>query len=153
MRITDPNEKAPILNELPTRLLGQVALLTGRVTGDALADVGAHRHQFAVLATLVAFDSTSQINLCRRTDIDRSDMNAALVAMEKDGYVVRRPNPESRRENIVELTDLGRLRYEDLRDRVEAAQEQALAPLSMSDRARLTRLLVTLLEHHAIPDS
>ena len=55
MEITSQADKAPLLRDLPSRLLGQTAALVSRVAADTLAAEGAHRNQFAVLATLDAF--------------------------------------------------------------------------------------------------
>src|SRR4051794_17157658 len=63
---------------------------------------GAH-HPFAVLATLDAFGACSQAELCRRTDLDRNDMNAVINPLEAEGAVTRVPDPGNRRQNIVEI--------------------------------------------------
>ena len=141
MEITSQADTAPILRDLPSRLLGRVATLVGKVAGDALAAHGAHRHQFAVLATLQAFGPASQTDLCRRTDIDRSDMNAILNALETEGMVGRETDPSNRRRNIVRLTKAGAARHDALRKVVEAAQDKALAALSAKERKELVRLL------------
>ena len=149
MEITNQAEKAPILRDLPSRLLGQTAVLVGRVAGEALGAAGAHRHHFAVLATLDAFGAASQADLCRRTDIDRSDMNAVLNTLEAEGAVDRAVDPDNRRRNIVTLTAAGHARFADLRRRVDEAQRRALAPLSRHERDELMRLLHRLHDHLA----
>lgn len=149
MEITKQTNKAPILRELPSRLLGQTAALVGRVVSEVLAAQGAHRYQFAVLATLEAFGNASQAELCRRTDIDRSDMNATLNALEEQGYVQRTIDTGNRRQNIVALTGSGTRRFNALRKQLEAANKQALAPLSAGERAELVRLLQCVHDHLA----
>jgi DNA-binding MarR family transcriptional regulator len=144
MDISGQKDKAPVLKDLPSRLLGQAASLVGRVTEAALAEAGAHRYQFAVLATLDAFGAASQADLCRRTDLDRSDMNAVVGVLEAGGAVTRAVDPANRRQNIVALTAKGRARFEELRALVHAAQETAFAPLSAADRKALVRLLERL---------
>ena len=147
------NDKTPPrLRTLPTRVLGQVAALTGRHTIDALAEAGANRHQFAVLATLDAFGPLTQADLCRRTDIDRSDMNAALNSLERRGLVGRSVDPASRRQNIVSLHAEGREYFKDLDERIEVAQSAAMQPLSPEERTELFRLLKKLYDHHAKAD-
>ena len=149
MELTSQADKAPILRDLPSRLLAQVAALAGRVVGEALEGEGAHRHQFAVLATLEAFGPSSQAELCRRTDLDRSDMNTIVNALEAEGAVSRSVDPDDRRQNIVALTARGRRLFVRLRDRVGAAQESVLAPLSAAERGELVRLLKALHDHLA----
>lgn len=144
MEITKQSCKAPILRELPSRLLGQTAALVGRIAGEALAQTQAHRHHFAVLATLEAFGPASQAELCRRTDLDRSDMNAALNVLEDRGEIQRRTDPADRRQNIVKLTRRGKERFTELRIRIEEGQNRALASLSAAERATLILLLQRL---------
>jgi DNA-binding MarR family transcriptional regulator len=149
MDITKQAEKAPTLRDLPSRLLGQTAALVGRVAGEALAEAGSHRYAFATLATLDAFGALSQAELCRRTDLDRSDMNATVNALETEGSVTRQPDPMDRRQNIVTLTEAGRARFEDLERRLAAAHDRALSPLSAEERAVLVGLLQRLHDHLA----
>jgi hypothetical protein len=78
MDITRHAGQAPLWRNLASRLLNQTAILVGRVVSEALAVEGTHRYQLAALATLDAFGAVSQAELCRRTNIDRSDMNAVV---------------------------------------------------------------------------
>jgi MarR family transcriptional regulator, lower aerobic nicotinate degradation pathway regulator len=149
MEITRQTDKAPLLRDLTSRLLNQTAILVGRVVGEALAAEGTHRYQFATLATLEAFGAASQAELCRRTDIDRSDMNAGINALEAQGIITRVPDPDDRRQNIVELTDKGRARFKRIKARVAAAQDRALAPLAEAERQELQRLLQILHDYLA----
>ena len=149
MELTAQADKAPILRELPSRLLAQVAALAARVVGEALDAEGAHRHQFAVLATLDAFGPSSQADLCRRTDLDRSDMNTIVNALEAEGAAKRSVDPADRRQNIVTLTARGRRRFERLRARLAEVQEQVMAPLLPAERGELVRLLQMLHDHLA----
>ena len=149
MKISSRGNEAPALSRLPSRLLGRTALLVGRFVGEVLTRSGAHRHHFAVLATLEAFGPASQAELCRRTDLDRSDMNASINALESEGSVRRAVDPTNRRQNVVALTDAGRTRFNDLLNHLEAAQSEAFAPLSMNERAELMRLLRRVHDHLA----
>ncbi len=151
MDITRHAGQAPLWRDLASRLLNQTAILVGRVVNEALAKEGTHRYQLAVLATLDAFGAVSQAELCRRTTIDRSDMNAVVNALETDGIVTRLSDPADRRQNIVELTDAGRARFERLKTGLTEAENRALAPLTPADRMELLRLLRILHDHHAAP--
>jgi hypothetical protein len=85
MDITRHAGQAPLWRNLPSRLLKQTAILVGRVVSEALA------------------------GLCRRTNIDRSHMNAVVNALEAEGIVTRVSDPGDRRRNIVEMTETGKL--------------------------------------------
>lgn len=141
MEITRQTDTAPVLRELPSRLLAQTAMLVSRVVGEALAEAGSSRNQFAVLATLDSFGPSSQAELCRRTDLDRSDMNAVAVELEKVGAISRLVDPANRRQNLVTLTHLGGELYLDVSSRLSVAQAKALNSLSARDRTELLRLL------------
>ena len=149
MDITKQADQVPVLRDLVSRLLNQTAILVGKVASEALAVEGTHRYHFATLATLDAFGAASQAELCRRTAIDRSDMNAVVNALEVQGAVTRVPDPTDRRQNIVELTEEGRARFERTRDRLALAQDRALAPLAEAERRELLRLLQTVHDHLA----
>jgi MarR family transcriptional regulator, lower aerobic nicotinate degradation pathway regulator len=151
MDIVRHSGQAPFLRDLSSRLLNQTAILVGRVVGDALAVEGSDRYQLAALATLDAFGAVSQAELCRRTNIDRSDMNAVVNALEADGIVTRVLDPDDRRQNIVELTKTGKTRFKRLKANLSKAEDRALAPLAPADRQELLRLLRILHEYHAVP--
>jgi MarR family transcriptional regulator, lower aerobic nicotinate degradation pathway regulator len=151
MDITKHAGQAPLWRNLASRLLNQTAILVGRVVNEALAVEGAHRYQLAVLATLDAFGPISQAELCRRTNIDRSDMNAVVNALAAEGRVTRVSDPDDRRQNIVEMTETGKARFKRLRAGLAKAEDRALAPLAAADRRELLRLLRILHDYHAVP--
>ena len=151
MDITRHAGQAPLWRNLASRLLNQTAILVGRVVNEALAVEGTHRYQLAVLATLDAFGAISQAELCRRTNIDRSDMNAVVNALEAECTVTRVSDPDDRRQNIVEMTTTGKARFERLKSGVADAEDRALAPLAPADRQELLRLLRVLHDYHAAP--
>jgi DNA-binding MarR family transcriptional regulator len=151
MDITRHLGQAPLWRNLASRLLNQTAILVGKIVNEALAVEGTHRYQFAVLATLDAFGAVSQAELCRRTNIDRSDMNAVVNALETEGIVRRVSDPNDRRQNIVETAETGRARFERLKVGLAEAEDRALAPLAPADRRELLRLLRILHDYHAVP--
>jgi DNA-binding MarR family transcriptional regulator len=91
----------------------------------------------------------SQAALGRRTGIYLSDLVGALNDLETAGYVQRSPDPADRRRNVVAVTAAGRERAGELTVRVEAIQDDLLAPLSGEERARFAGLLRRLVEHHS----
>ncbi len=151
MDINRHADQAPLWRNLASRLLNQTAILVGRVVNEALAVEGTHRYQLAVLATLDAFGAVSQAELCRRTNIDRSDMNAVVNALETEGIVKRVSDPDDRRQNIVEMTETGAARFRRLKAGLAEAEDRALAPLSKVERRELLRLLRILHDYHAAP--
>ena len=89
MQTPDPHQTAPLLERQFSRLLGQTTSLIARQVAVCLERMDSSRHQFAVLATLDAFGADSQASISRRTRIDRSDMVAALGALEANGLIAK----------------------------------------------------------------
>ncbi|WP_405817644.1 MarR family transcriptional regulator [Streptomyces sp. NBC_00838] len=147
-RPTDRPATAARLRNLGTRLLSLAAIQSDRLVNEELARAGARKWHYAVLATLEEFGPASQSELSRRTGIHRSDMVAVINELADHGRVERSPNPADRRQNVIALTERGReliLRLDRLLAEVE---DEVLAPLNPSERAQLTRLLTTLVDHH-----
>ena len=143
----DPRTAPERLRTLPTWLLAQAALAGQRVGSEALAAVGAHRSHYAVLAALDEGGPASQADLGRRCGIDPSDMVALVRVLTGDDLVARRPDEADRRRNVIEITPAGRRRLGELGDVVASAQEALLAPLSPTERARLTAALTRIVDH------
>lgn len=143
------DEQTPsALTQLPSWLLTQTAAQAQRIVSDTFAAAGARAYHFRLLATLMEFGPASQAALGRRSCIDRSDVVAALNELETDGYVERAPDPDDGRRNIITITTTGRRHYKRLTTVVGKAQDEIFAPLSATDRARLTTILGKLLTHH-----
>ena len=143
------DEQAPTaLTELPSWLLTQSAAQAHRIITESFAAGGARAYHFRLLATLVEFGPASQATLGRRSSIDRSDVVAALNELAADGYVERSADPADGRRNIITITTAGKRQYRRLTTLVGKAQEEIFAPLSATDRTRLTTILGKLRAYH-----
>ena len=143
------DEQTPTaLTELPSWLLTQSAAQAHRIVTESFAAGGARAYHFRLLATLVEFGPASQATLGRRSSIDRSDVVAALNELETEGYVERSPDPADGRRNIITITTAGKRQYRRLTNLVGKAQEEIFAPLSATDRTRLSSILGKLLAYH-----
>jgi MarR family transcriptional regulator, lower aerobic nicotinate degradation pathway regulator len=139
----DPPQR---LRQLPTWLTAQVAAEGRRLVNAWLAQDGARRQHFTVLASLSEQGPASQADLGRRLSIDRSDLHALLAELEADGLVARVRDERDRRRNVVTLTRAGRGALARLGKRIDAAQDALLEPLSAGERRELNRLLQKVLE-------
>ena len=143
------DEQTPTaLTELPSWLLTQSASQAHRIVTESFAAGGARAYHFRLLATLVEFGPASQADLGRRSSIDRSDVVAALNELEAEGYVERSADPADGRRNVITITTAGKRQYRRLTTLVGKAQEEIFAPLSATDRTRLTTILGKLLAYH-----
>lgn len=132
------------LTKLPSWLAGQAAQRASRLVNEALGEEGFRRHHFAVMTALAEDGAASQADLGRRVWLDRSDLHAVLNELERDGQVLRKQDARDRRRNLVELTPAGVKTLKRLDARVDAAQEEFVAPLTAAERGELTRLLAAV---------
>lgn len=132
-----------------SRLLVGIAGHADRIVTEALAEVGARKYHFAVLAALDEFGSSSQAELSDRTGVYRSDLVATINELADAGHVRREPDPGDRRRNVVTMTEAGDERRERLAAILAGADEAILAPLEADEREQLTGLLRRLLGHLA----
>jgi DNA-binding MarR family transcriptional regulator len=136
------------LRSLPSWLTSQVALQGDRLVSEALAEAGVRKHHFTVLTALAEAGAVSQAELGRRLWLDRSDLHAVLNDLEREGLVARVRDEADRRRNLVRLTADGVDELARWDARVEAAQDELLAPLTANERRELVALLERVVAHH-----
>ncbi|MFF1817674.1 MarR family winged helix-turn-helix transcriptional regulator [Kribbella sp. NPDC058245] len=144
----DSENAAPRWAGMPTWLLGQTAQHASRLVVDGFSSAGARGYHYRVLATLDDFGPASQATLGRRSGIHLSDMVATVNELAELAFVERTADPSDRRRNVISLTTAGKRQLRRLENRLAASQDELLAPLSVEERAILTDLLATLLDHH-----
>ncbi|GAA3208273.1 MarR family winged helix-turn-helix transcriptional regulator [Actinocorallia longicatena] len=136
------------LRTLSSRLLSLLSAQAERLVGEGLAEVGARKWHYAVLASLQEYGPGSQAALSRKTGIYRSDMVGVLNELEGDGLVERAPDPGDRRRNVITITGSGRERLHRLDAILDGLHEELLAPLDQAERDRFVGTLTLLLDHH-----
>ncbi|WP_446214867.1 MarR family winged helix-turn-helix transcriptional regulator [Micromonospora sp. IBHARD004] len=137
------------LRATPSWLLTQTAAHAAHLVADGLGALDARGYHYRLLAALEEHGPASQADLGRRCGIDRSDVVAVLNELAAKNLVVRAPDPADRRRNVITLTDAGRRELRRMGETLDRVQDTLLAPLSGPERDQLTRLLTTLLDHHA----
>ena len=119
--------------------------LMGELHAEALAPFGIHARDLGVLLAIERSESASQQEVAESMGVDRTTMVAIIDALEGRGVVVRHPDPEDRRRNLVELTRAGRVLLRRATAASDAAEARLLAPLSSEEgdvlRALLTRIV------------
>ncbi len=128
----------------PTWLISRAHARAQRLLFDAFAAHGARGYQFRILAALEQHGPSSQADLGRATGIDRSDVVTTLDELVGDDYARRDPDPRDRRRNVVSITPAGKTRLERLDDVLGQVQQEVLAPLTPSERARFLLLVEKL---------
>jgi DNA-binding MarR family transcriptional regulator len=145
-------ESAPTrLRTKASWLINKTSLHAHRLVGERLAALDARGYHFAVLAALEEYGPASQAALSQRCGIDRSDTVAMVNELVAQELVVRAPDPDDRRRNVITITPEGRRRLEHLDTVLSEAQRDLLAPLSAAERDLLVGLLARVLDHHTPP--
>lgn len=100
---------------------------------------------YGVLRVLAARAPMSQQDVAAVLHLDRTTMVARIDGLEAKGIVTRRPDPDDRRRNAIELTDHGRKVYRQADLAAAAAEKEFLGPLSPAAAAQFRRALRALL--------
>lgn len=132
----------PLLRETS---VGYMTNLAGRLLvrelEQRLAPLGLSPAHMPVLLALETTDSLPQKALAERAGVEQPTMTATLNRMERDGLVLRTPNPEDGRSMLVALTPLARARLPEVEKAASAINAMALEPFSATERAQLFSLL------------
>jgi DNA-binding MarR family transcriptional regulator len=122
-------------------LVNHLARLMARALYAEIAAQGVVPGQFPVLLALWEEDGLTQAELHRRTDVEQATMAKTLQRMERDGLIVRTPDPADARRARVHLTARARSLESPLVRAARRVNERATAGLSAVDRRRFVRLL------------
>ena len=121
---------------LPAVLDGFTRLATG-----AVADVPGGPRGYQVLVAIATEEPTSQLALAQRLGIDKTQMTYVIDALERDGFVDRRPDPRDRRVPQVRPTEAGLALLDQARAQLRATEEVLMRPLAAAEQITLRRLL------------
>ncbi|WP_017606176.1 MarR family winged helix-turn-helix transcriptional regulator [Nocardiopsis alkaliphila] len=132
----------------PSWLITQLSVHAHRLASDAFAEANARGYHYRILSSLDEFGTASQADLGRRSNMDRSDVVAAINELAEQGCVERTTDPGDRRRNLVSLTKAGEQQLGRLDRVLDKAQESLLEPLTAESRDTLVCLLSELLAHH-----
>jgi DNA-binding MarR family transcriptional regulator len=97
--------------------------------------------QFAALMVIEAHPHSSQSELGRSLDLDRSTITDLVTRMVRRGLIERTRHGDDRRRNALQLTAAGRAELARLYPRVEAIEPSLTTGLSDRERVELRRLL------------
>lgn len=119
------------------------------LTDAALAPLGIDSKDFGLLRVIAAGEPKSQASVAQTLSIDRTTMVALIDALSAKGIVTRRPDPDDRRRNVVELTEAGRAVLARAATAYDEAEREVLVPLSAVRADGLHQALRSVVE--AIP--
>jgi DNA-binding MarR family transcriptional regulator len=122
-------------------LLARAHLVAREKADSALGGVGLSMKGYAALATLVSDGPISQQKLSRRIRMDPATMVDVIDSLEASGHIVRRRNPEDRREYALQTTSKGRALLTRAQRAIEAAERDTVRGLEPEEAAVLMELL------------
>lgn len=134
------NESGGIPNRLFFRLFQTGNILQRQVQNE----MGISAVQWAVLGALSreGFEEGTSFNQLKEyLFVSRQNLDGVLKRMERDGHVIRVPDPNDRRARLVVLTSSGRTFWNKLQDIITEFYRQALEEMSFDDGVSLLHLL------------
>ena len=148
----DPGDLRPSPDHLTsmTRLVGlyRRAFIGLLAEHDWIAETGAKSPTYGVLSVIRHRGPISQREVADLVGVHASDLVQIMDAIEAQGWVERRRDPEDRRRYRLTITPAGRrtlARY----DRIAAqAEDVVLEPLDDEERAQLLRLVSKVVDQH-----
>jgi MarR family transcriptional regulator, lower aerobic nicotinate degradation pathway regulator len=143
-----PDDATPaLLSEKPSWLISQVSTHAHRLLTERLSTAGMRGYHFRLLAALEEFGPASQASLGRRTDMDRSDVAAAITQLTGQKLAERVTDQADRRRNIISITASGRAKLRRLDTLLTGVQDELLTPLSPGERRALAGMLSRVLDY------
>jgi DNA-binding MarR family transcriptional regulator len=118
------------------------------LTDAALAPLDIDGKDFGVLRVLIARKLPSQQQVAETLSVDRTTMVAVLDALESKGIVTRRPAPNDRRRNVVELTERGLELFRQAEKIYADTEREFLAEVTAESAAHFRAVLRAVTKAH-----
>ncbi|SEL93685.1 MarR family winged helix-turn-helix transcriptional regulator [Streptacidiphilus jiangxiensis] len=134
------------IQSLPSWLAGRVAARGRDLVAEAIAAEGLKLPHHAVLAAVADEGPMAQADLVRRLGFDAKDVVLMLNHLERQGLLVREPDPRDRRKNAVTLTSMGAAVLERCARLADEANDRLLTSLGPDERRTLVSLLARVAE-------
>lgn len=126
--------------------LAQVALF--RDFADAFSEYDVTPGLFGVLVIIESNPDLNQSDLARASHLDRSTVVFVIDKLERRGLVERRPSPNDRRSNALQLTRAGKSLLKELKRHVTEHEKRLVANLSQDEQDTLIALLKKIFPEH-----
>ncbi len=100
--------------------------------------------EWKVLATIARFPGLSAVTVAREAGLDTVAVSRAVIHLMDAGYVCREFGKEDRRRSILDLSEAGRVLYEEITPIAIALQNRLLEDLTDEQRSALQLALEAL---------
>jgi len=108
---------------------------------NELSGVALRPVQFAILSLIADNDGTSQTELCRELNVQKTNMVPLVAELERRGLLARKAAPSDRRVQLLTLTGRAHREMPAWRALVARHEERFFGPLTAPERAQLLTLL------------
>jgi len=122
-------------------LANHMARLYAHGLHERIRPLGLAPAQFMCLLELWEDDGITQKALRHRLDVEQATMANTLKRMERDGLIVRRPDPADQRAQRIHLTDRARALRDDAIAAAGAQNRASVANLTEDERAQFVALM------------
>ncbi|NVZ99438.1 MarR family winged helix-turn-helix transcriptional regulator [Pseudomonas gingeri] len=123
------------LYQVPSFLIKRVSQELIRQAEIRLRPLAIGMASMPVLGALQRGEARTQAELARLLQVEQPSMAQTLARLERDGLIQRRPDPEHKRIQIVELTELGLARIPQAKDILCDGNDKALLGFSADEVA------------------
>lgn len=113
-----------------------------------LGDSGLGAGQPKLLAYLDERAPCSQRELADYFEIDPAAVSRMLLAMEKGGFITRHTNPESRRCDLIELTERGKIYADACRDFFQEMEDIMLNNFTKEEQKQFAAFLTRAYQNY-----
>ena len=117
------------------RLARSVSRLTRRLRQERHTELTPT--QLAVLGTVMVMGPATPSAIAARENVRPPSVTRTLNCLADDGYVVREPHPDDRRQVLVRLSDKGEALMKEERNRRNAWLDARLSALTVEERTTL----------------
>lgn len=137
-------------------LLRQAWLVLRAALDDDLRQVGLTAAQYGILRAVCEQQAgISGAELARGVLLTPQTAHEIVTSLQARGLLARRPDPADRRVRLIHLTDTGRARVEQARQRAEAVEARMVSTLAPNQQRQLSAWLAACATtlHHPPNDS
>ena len=127
--------------------VNHLARLMAQALRRRIEPLGVVPGQFAQLLALYESDGVTQAELCAEVGIEQPTMARTLTRMERDGLIVREPDPDDRRRSLIRLTDRARELEGALVEQARAVNAVAVDGLGEREAAAFLATLAKVIDN------
>lgn len=129
----------------PGHYVSRISRALSRIGDARLRDLGFATAQLPVLTALKDGARMSQIELARWAKVEQPSMAQLLGRMEREGLIMREPDPRDRRSSLISLTDKAKDNLPAGRAVLRQGNAEMTAGMSPEEVAQLVALLQRVL--------